>query len=83
LRDVVSARYIALEAEEQFLRARIARGIKRILEIYDSPDGARTLTDQMPSADAWVSLVTARHRARKAWRSNDIFDIDRRHRRHR
>jgi hypothetical protein len=76
LRDVVGARYLALEAKEQFRRVRAARGIDSILEVIKTPEQARNFADQMPSADVWVTLVTARHRARKAWRPNDIFDID-------
>ncbi|HTZ64712.1 MAG TPA: hypothetical protein VMB51_11465 [Solirubrobacteraceae bacterium] len=76
LRDVVSARYLALELVDVLKEAVVARGLD-LAELIDDIDGARRLTDSMPSGDAWISLLTAAHRNPEGqWRPNDIFDFD-------
>jgi hypothetical protein len=77
LRDAISARYLALEGEPQFLRAMRARGIERPSVFLPELHVARTFTDSLPSADAYITVMTARHRdANRRWTANDIFDID-------
>jgi hypothetical protein len=40
-------------------------------------EAVRRFTDAMPSADVYISLVTAAHSNRQTkWLPNDIFDID-------
>jgi hypothetical protein len=76
LRDLVSARYLALELVDVLKEAVEARSLE-LAELIDDIDEARRLTDSMPSGDAWISLLTAAHRnPRSHWRPNDIFDFD-------
>lgn len=76
VRDVVSARYMALELIDVLTEAVNAHGLD-LAEIVDDIDTARRLTDSMPSGDAWISLLTAVHRnPQSRWRPNDIFDFD-------
>jgi hypothetical protein len=76
LRDVVAARYIALEVYEGFNRVLTEHDLQ-LSDIASGPDGMRRFTDSMPSADAWITLHTAAHRnATSRWTPNDIFDID-------
>ncbi|WP_445151361.1 hypothetical protein [Baekduia sp. Peel2402] len=76
LRDVIAARYLALEIEsirEDALRAHEVR----LSEVLTSVEAAREFTDAMPAADTWITLRTAKHRnPDSAWKPNDIFDID-------
>jgi hypothetical protein len=77
LRDVVAARYLALEAEPQFQRAMRTRGIDRPSMLLSDLDMARTFTDSLPSADAYITVMAERHRdPNRRWTANDIFDID-------
>jgi hypothetical protein len=76
LRDVVAARYVALEIEAIRDEALKAHG-RRLPEVLPTPDAARRFTDCMPSADVRITLVTSKHRsAASRWLPNDIFDID-------
>jgi hypothetical protein len=76
LRDVVAARYLALEIEEVRDRVLLAHGI-RLHDVLTDPSQAREFTDSMRTADVWITLMTAKHRNRDSlWRSNDIFDVD-------
>jgi hypothetical protein len=76
VRDVVSARYMAVELIDVLKEAVDAHGLD-LAEIVDDIDTARRLTDSMPSGDAWISLLTAVHRnPQSRWQPNDIFDFD-------
>ncbi|MER6289151.1 hypothetical protein [Streptomyces sviceus] len=76
LRDVVQARYMALEIIDAITQALIDRD-KRIEDVITDKDSVRAFADCMPSADVYTTLVEAAHRNRqKVWESNDIFDID-------
>jgi hypothetical protein len=76
VRDVVSARYMALELIDVLKEAVDAHGLD-LAELVDDIDTARRLTDSMPSGDAWISLLTAVHRnPQSRWQPNDIFDFD-------
>lgn len=76
LRDVVSARYVALEINELLADALTARGLN-LEDVLTDLDVARRFVDSMPSGDVCVSLLTAAHRnPQTGWRANDIFDID-------
>jgi len=76
LRDVVSARYIALEINEMLAQALAARNLE-LEEVFPDPKYARRFVDSMPSADVCVSLITAAHRnPQTRWTGNDMFDID-------
>jgi hypothetical protein len=76
VRDVVSARYMAVELIDVLKEAVDAHGLD-FAEIVDDIDTARRLTDSMPSGDGWISLLTAVHRnPQSRWQPNDIFDFD-------
>jgi hypothetical protein len=76
VRDVVSARYLALELVDVFKEAVDAHDLD-LAALIDDIDTARRLTDSMPSGDAWISLLAAAHRNPQShWRTNDIFDFD-------
>jgi hypothetical protein len=76
LRDLVAARYIALEIEEIHNDALAAHGI-RLPEVLNDIEKARRFTDSMRAADVWITLMTAKHRSPDSvWRPNDIFDVD-------
>lgn len=76
LRDVVAARYLALEIEATLNEESARRGID-FPSLFPEPDAARRFTDSMPSADVWITLLTARHRNPQApWTVNDIHDAD-------
>lgn len=76
LRDVISARYIALEINEILAEALAARQLS-LEDVFAEAESARRFVDSMPSADVCVSLLTAAHRNPQAtWTGNDIFDID-------
>ena len=63
VRDVVAGRYLAFELVNAFQEACHAhRRVDLVAELTDDIDRARQLTDSMPSADAWISLLTAAHR---------------------
>jgi hypothetical protein len=76
LRDVVSARYLAIELMdyvEQGLRDR-GQGAD---ELFAGRAESRLFVDAMPSGDVHVSLVTEAHRnAETSWGPNDMFDVD-------
>ena len=78
VRDLVSARYLAFELVNAFKEAVAAHGRGDLVAtLTDDIDIARRLTDSMPSADAWISLLTASHRnPQSRWEPNDIFDFD-------
>jgi hypothetical protein len=77
LRDLVSARYLAFELVNAFKEAVDAHGADLVAMLTGDIDTARGLTDSMPSADVWISLLTAAHRnPRGRWQPNDIFDFD-------
>lgn len=76
LRDVVAARYLALEIEG-ILGEESARRELDFPSLFPEPDAARRFTDSMPSADVWITLLTARHRnPQTPWTVNDIHDAD-------
>lgn len=76
LRDVVAARYLALEIPETFDRVLKAHNLDPS-DVASSPERLRALTDSMPSGDTWITLQTAAHRNPETpWSPNDIFDID-------
>lgn len=77
LRDVVAARYLALEIEDTLNEESARRGLD-FPTLFSEPDAARRFTDSMPSADVWITLLTARHRNSQAppWTVNDIHDAD-------
>ena len=76
LRDVVAARYLALEIYETFNHVLAAHDLQ-LSDVVSGPEDIRRFTDCMPSADAWITLHTAAHRnATTRWTPNDIFDID-------
>lgn len=76
LRDVVAARYLALEIEGIVNDALDAHGLS-MTAVTPTAVMARVFTDSMPAADVWITLRTAMHRSRdSAWKPNDIFDID-------
>ena len=61
LRDVVAARYLALEIHPTLDEESTQHGID-FPDLFPQPDAARRFTDSMPSADVWITLLTARHR---------------------
>jgi hypothetical protein len=76
LRDIVAARYLALEIEATREDALKAHDL-RLSDLLTTPEEGRRFTDCMPSADVWITLVTAKHRnPNSRWEPNDIFDID-------
>jgi hypothetical protein len=76
LRDVVAARYLALEIEDTVNEESARLGID-FPSLFPEPDAVRRFTDSMPSADVWITLLTARHRNPQApWTVNDIHDAD-------
>jgi hypothetical protein len=76
LRDVVSARYMALEINEMLADALAARHLD-LEDVLPDPESARRFVDSMPSADVCVSLMAAAHRnPQTKWSGNDMFDID-------
>lgn len=76
LRDVVSARYLALEVSPMLDEICARREID-FPSLFSRPEAARRFADSMPSADAWITLLTARHRnAETRWSANDIHDAD-------
>jgi hypothetical protein len=77
LRDVVAARYLAIEATPM-LGESLARYCLSLQEIGGGDvEDARRFTDAMPSADVHISLLTAAHsNPQTSWVPNDIFDID-------
>jgi hypothetical protein len=76
LRDVIAARYLALEIEETRDEALAAHGL-RLSAVFKDVEQARAFTDSMPAADVWITLRTAKHRnSSSAWKPNDLFDID-------
>jgi hypothetical protein len=76
LRDVVAARYLALEIHPTLDEESTQRGID-FPGLFPQPGAARRFTDSMPSADVWITLLTARHRnPQTRWIANDIYDAD-------
>lgn len=76
LRDVVSARFLALEINEMFFEALSVRGLE-LEQVCGNPVATRRFVDSMPSADVYVSLVTAAYRnPQTQWTANDMFNID-------
>jgi hypothetical protein len=76
LRDVVAARYLALEIEEIRERALAAHEL-RMSDLFREVSDARRFTDSMRTADIWITLCTAKHRnVNSIWKPNDIFDMD-------
>jgi hypothetical protein len=76
LRDAVAARYLANEVLPLLLEALQLHGIA-LTDIAVDRDAGRRFVDAMPSADAWISLLTARHRnSQLRWEPNDMFDLD-------
>lgn len=76
LRDVVAARYLALEIFDALEDALKQRNIP-LSALYSDTESARRFSDSMPGADVWITLLTAMHRnPQTQWRANDIYDID-------
>jgi hypothetical protein len=76
LRDVVAARYVALEIEAIREEALAAHGV-RLQDVLSDLERARHFTDSMRAADVWITLMTAKHRSSDSvWTANDIFDVD-------
>jgi hypothetical protein len=76
LRDVVAARYLALEIQPALDEETSERGID-FVALCPDPERVRRFTDSMPSADVWITLLTARHRnPQTRWTANDIYDAD-------
>jgi hypothetical protein len=76
LRDVVAARYLALEIQPALDEETSERGIE-FAALCPDPESARRFTDSMPSADVWITLLTAQHRnPQTRWTANDIYDAD-------
>lgn len=76
LRDVVSARYMAIDMMEMLFEALAARGVE-LEDVCADPSVFRRFVDSMPSADVVVSLIRAAHRNRQTkWTANDMFDTD-------
>jgi hypothetical protein len=76
LRDIVGARYLALEAQPMLGEA-LARRDLTLGELLAGAEDARRFSDSMPTADVRISLLTAAHRnPNTGWMSNDMFDID-------
>jgi hypothetical protein len=76
LRDVVAARYLALEIfdalEEALEQLEIDLSV-----LCSDPESARRFSDSMPGADVWITLLTAMHRnPQTQWTVNDIHDVD-------
>ncbi len=77
LRDLVAARYTMIEAMDALNDALSFYGLTIDEFAGGSIDDAREFTDSMPSADVYISLMTAAHsNAQTTWEPNDIFDID-------
>jgi hypothetical protein len=76
LRDVVAARYLALEIQPALDVETSLRSLD-FVGLFADPESARRFTDSMPSADVWITLLTARHRnPQTRWTANDIYDAD-------
>lgn len=76
LRDVVAARYLALEIKSALDQETSERRID-FRALFSEPESARRFTDSMPSADVWITLLTALHRnPQTRWTANDIYDAD-------
>ncbi len=76
LRDVVAARYMALEIFDALEEALKQRNTP-LSALYSDTESARRFADSMPGADVWITLLTAMHRnPQTQWRANDIYDID-------
>jgi hypothetical protein len=76
LRDVVAARYLALEIKSALDEQTAQRGVD-FPGLFPEPESARQFTDSMPSADVWITLLTALHRnPQTRWTANDIYDAD-------
>jgi hypothetical protein len=76
LRDVVSARYVAIELMDMLNDGLQARGVV-LDDVSTDLSAARGIVDAMPSGDVCLTLTTAAHRNReRPWSANDISDID-------
>lgn len=76
LRDVVAARYLALEIEE-IRESALAAHRLRLSDLLPDVIQVRRFMDSMRTADVWITLCTAKHRnADSVWKPNDIFDMD-------
>ena len=75
-RDVVAARYLQVELMAMFLEALARRGASPE-RVFAVGGNARQFIDCMPSADVWVSIITALHRnPQTIWSPNHFFDLD-------
>jgi hypothetical protein len=76
LRDLVAARYLALEIEEIRDNALAAHGV-RLADVFQDVAEARRFSDSMRAGDVWITMMTAKHRSGDSvWKPNDIFDVD-------
>ncbi len=77
IRDVIRARYVAVELFE-FLHEGLYSRDSTIDEIFPgNREVPRSFVDAMPSGDVHITLQVEAHRNPEApWAPNDIFDID-------
>ena len=76
LRDVVAAREVALNYNEELFRQLTERG-KTLNETVPTVPAAREFFDAMPSFDVVATLKAAYHRnLNYNWSRNDIYDIE-------
>jgi hypothetical protein len=76
VRDVIRARYLALELMDMLNESLLKRGLK-LEDVWSDLASSQRLVDAMPSADVAVTLLAQYHRdATFNWKRNHIFDID-------
>jgi hypothetical protein len=76
LRDVVAVREMIIELFEAIQQAASERGLDTDA-LFTGRDDVRAFARGMPSTEVAIEMKTAAHRNRdKAWRTNDILDID-------
>lgn len=77
IRDVVAARYVAIELLDMMNRGLDARGRTFDQLFKNDREAIRRFVDGMPSGDVHISLQVQAHRdGQSPWSVNDIFDID-------
>lgn len=76
IRDVLGARYMCFEVLDYLNEGVAARHSTNNVAFHDRAS-MRSFVDSMPSADARLSLLVARHRnPQSTWTANDIYDLD-------
>ena len=77
LRDVISARELAVEWSDALTEALMARGTSLDDLFGSNREAMRAFADGMPSNSVVISIKTAYHRnGQHRWSVNDIHDID-------